>query len=164
MDSASNPTKHDLSYLEGTSPPESKRYFDGLAANAQIIGITKAQLLDSDAKSPFYASTLGPESYAHLPQSLQPTNIQQQFSHHPFFDCIPIPSFRDRAILATTTDPPMLNRFTICFDMFAGGLNFTGDSTDETCWTFSDHFRMKWGNLFNFDIEELEKRVSEQAH
>lgn len=153
--------KHDLNYLQGNHTPQAKRYFDGIAANAQIIGISKAALLDSDAQSPFHSIASATGSHEHLPPSLRPTEIQQQFKHHPFFDCIPIPAFRDRAILATTTEPPMLNRFVICFDMFAGGLNFTGDSTDEQCWSFSDDFRDKWGNLFDFDLDELKTRASQ---
>lgn len=156
--------KHDLSYLQGDPTPQAKRYFDGIAANAQIIGISKAALLDSDAQSPFHSITSATGDHGHLPPSLRPTEIQHQFKHHPFFDCIPIPAFRDRAILATTTEPPMLNRFVICFDMFAGGLNFTGDSTEEECWSFSDDFRAKWGNLFDFDLDELKTRASQGGH
>lgn len=167
-ETAVDPSRHDLSYLEGgssgTADPTSQpgRYFDGIAANARVIGISKTQLLDSDAQSPFH-STAANTSYAHLPAGLQPTSIQQQYPHHPFFDCIPLPGFRDRAILAGATKPPLLNRFVICFDMFAGGLNFTGDPSLEQSWCFSRTFREKWGKLIDFDLEELQRRANESA-
>lgn len=57
--------------------------------------------------------------------------------------------------------PPLINRFDICFDMFAGGLKFIGDSTVEQSWIFSDDFLAKWGRLIDFDLTELQRRVDQ---
>lgn len=164
---SANEAYHDLSYLE-TVPPanlgqssEPKRYFEGLAANSRILGIPKTDLLDSDAHSPFHSVVSATSDYSHLPLALQPTTIQHRYAHHPFFDCIPIPSFRDRAILATNTTPPLVNRFLICFDLFAGGLSFVGDSTAEEAWVFSDDFLVKWGRLLEFDLNDLKRRADQ---
>lgn len=162
-----DPGRHDLSYLEGApstnsgQSAEPRRYFEGLSENARALGISKTDLLQSDAESPFHSIVSATSDHSHLPVSLQPTIIQHRYSHHPFFDCIPIPSFRDRVILAAATKPPLVNRFVICFDMFAGGLNFVGDSTAEQSWTFSDEFLGKWGRLLDFDLVELQKRADQ---
>jgi hypothetical protein len=164
------PTKHDLSYLEGPRPASAApaisstgRYFEGLVSNALVLGISKSQLLDSDALSPFHSIASATSEYTYLPPSLRPTRTQHEYAHHPFFDCIPIPAFRDRTILAGATNPPLINRFAICWDLFAGGLSFSGDPAEEDSWAFSDAFREKWATLLSFDVDELKKRADASA-
>lgn len=59
--------------------------------------------------------------------------------------------------------PPLINRFVICFDMFAGGLTFRGDPSLEQSWIFSDNFREKWGRLLEFDLNQLWRRVEQNS-
>lgn len=160
---------HDLSYLSGppfTVPGQStkpKRFFPGLAENARVLQISKVDLLKSDAQSPFYSIVSATQDHSNLPISLQPTKIQHRYPHHPFFDCIPIPGYRDRAILASATTPPLINRFDLCYEMFAGGLTYEGDPAMEQSWRFSDAFSRKWGALINFDLLDLQRRADQRG-
>jgi hypothetical protein len=170
IEPATTSAKHDLSYLEGPRPAvgtpaisSTGRYFEGLVSNALVLGISKSQLLDSDAHSPFHSIASATSDYTYLPPSLRPTPTQHQYAHHPFFDCIPIPGFRDRTILAGATTPPLINRFAICWDLFAGGLSFSGDPAEEYSWAFSDVFRENWSTLLSFDIDELKERADAGA-
>jgi hypothetical protein len=107
-------------------------------ANARAIGLTIERVSRGDCPSPFYIAAhpvlpqppeghpkQAPSSLVNLhnvPPDLIPTPSQQMYYHHPFFDLIPIPWFRERVISLLALEPMAFDRFELKADILIGGM------------------------------------------
>ncbi|KAF7550951.1 hypothetical protein G7Z17_g5360 [Cylindrodendrum hubeiense] len=57
-----------------------------------------------------------------IPLDLRPTDSQLLQPHHPYLDVIPFATFRQRAVSALATDPPLFDEYEMCADMDGEGL------------------------------------------
>jgi hypothetical protein len=137
------------------------------AQNAKCLGMAPGDFISDNCLSlcsPFYrpasasddptallASVLRPFT----PTFLQPTLSQILFPHHPIFDLIPIPAFRERAIMLATTSPALLNSLELKKDIMCGGLvcwgtrhgsnqGGKGQPWDLRSWEAAPWFLRKW--------------------
>lgn len=53
---------------------------------------------------------------------MRPTLEQLTISHHPYLDIIPWPSFRARAIVASSATPPLIEEADLCLDLLSNGI------------------------------------------
>lgn len=137
------------------------------AQNAKCLGMAPEDFISDDCLSlcsPFYrpASTsddptalLAAVSRPYTPKFLQPTLSQILFPHHPIFDLIPIPAFRERAIMLASTSPSLLNSLELKQDIMSGGLvcwgtrhgsnhGGKGQPWDVRSWEAAPWFLKKW--------------------
>ncbi|KKK23146.1 hypothetical protein P175DRAFT_0527168 [Aspergillus ochraceoroseus IBT 24754] len=145
--------------------------------NALSIGIRMQEFLNYNSMtvcSPFYRpATAGDDPKALLaavsnpsiPIHLRPTLPQVLFPHHPFFDLIPIPVLRARAITLAATSPNLVNTFDLKKDIVEGGLvcwgavdtaNLaSGQPWDLRSWEAAPWFLQKWKLLLNGNDGDL---------
>ncbi|EED22460.1 hypothetical protein TSTA_097090 [Talaromyces stipitatus ATCC 10500] len=100
--------------------------------NAHFLGVTIQAFFGDDYLtlcSPFYrpvsasddpTALLASVSRPSTSRFLQPTLSQVLFPHHPIFDLIPIPAFRERAIMLAATSPSLLNPLELKQDIING--------------------------------------------
>lgn len=103
-------------------------YFASIFMNASGLGFDFWHYLDEDSTSPLYEpnqieaseselQALLATKYAGVPKDLKPVGAQITKKHHPYLDVLPFPMFRQRAIAAATTDPPLLDEDDLCIDL-----------------------------------------------
>lgn len=137
------------------------------AQNANCLGLAPEDFISDNCLSlcsPFYrpasasddpTALLAAVSRPYTPKFLQPTLSQILFPHHPIFDLIPIPAFRERAIMLATTSPALLNSLELKQDILCGGLvcwgtkygsnhGGKGQPWDLRSWEASPWFLKKW--------------------
>jgi hypothetical protein len=137
------------------------------AQNANCLGMAPEDFISDNCLSlcsPFYrpvsasddpVTLLAAVSKPFTPTFLQPTLSQILFPHHPIFDLIPIPGFRERAIMLATTSPALLNSLELKQDIMCGGLvcwgtkhgsnhGGKGQPWDLRSWEAAPWFLKKW--------------------
>lgn len=137
------------------------------AQNAKCLGMAPEDFISDNCLSlcsPFYrpasasddpTALLAAVSRPCTPKFLQPTLSQILFPHHPIFDLIPIPAFRERAIMLATTCPALLNSLELKQDIMCGGLvcwgtrygsnhGGNGQPWDVRSWEAAPWFLKKW--------------------
>lgn len=137
------------------------------ALNAKCLGMAPEDFISDNCLSlcsPFYrpatasddpTALLATVSKPYIPKFLQPTLSQILFPHHPIFDLIPIPAFRERAIMLATTSPALLNSLELKRDIMCGGLvcwgtrygsshGGNGQPWDVRSWEAAPWFLEKW--------------------
>jgi hypothetical protein len=159
-------------------------FFSACLANGYLLGIDPHSFMSDDAISPFLQKL--PElplealdgktrayhnrvdkTRVHLQQislhgltnDLRPTHEQLTIPHHPYLDVIPWPSFRARAIVASSMDPPLIDEGDLCLDLLNNGLycynmcavslHGRGEGTPWDCrsWEAKPWFMRKWSLL-----------------
>lgn len=94
-----------------------------------------------------------PESPPAIPQSLQPTELQQAIPHDIWIDMIPFPAMRDNLLLN-----PDIDEEEMCVDSLGGlyegfddiqqrGMIVWGEPWSPSGWEISEGFAKKWGFL-----------------
>ena len=132
----------------------STAFFSALLQNALHLDLdlTCLAACKDTYTSPFYKpltaqSTLPVSEHAHLPASLRPTPAQVLIPHHASFDLIPIPAFRERAIMLSAAMPHVFNLKELKIDIHVrGGMEIAkGEYTwDEKSWKVKPWFLDKW--------------------
>jgi hypothetical protein len=135
--------------------------------NSRLLGLFPHDLLNDDFESPFVREPdASPAShsddeppYQEIKPDLRPTSEQIAIPHHPYLDVIPWPSFRARALVAVSMEPPMIDESELCLDlmnngircwgMTAGSLHGRGEGTawDSRSWEAMPWFLEKWAVL-----------------
>jgi hypothetical protein len=166
--------------METTTLLFSTGFFSACLANSQLLGLDPHSIMKDDAMSPFSRKsrtdsdsstrTHGPEFagttvpprqvQSHgLTNDMCPTIEQLAIPHHPYLDIIPWPSFRARAIVASSMDPPLIDEGDLCLDLLSNGLccssvrgvslNGRGEGTpwDSRSWEAKPWFLRKWSLL-----------------
>ncbi|KFZ24488.1 hypothetical protein V502_01023 [Pseudogymnoascus sp. VKM F-4520 (FW-2644)] len=113
-------------------------------ANAEYLKIPFANLVNDFAESPFSLSrnrspgllnggniaTADPHEASIFQgiddSDLAPTAAQFSIPHHPYLDIIPWPTFRSKAIIAGSVNPPLIDEADLCLDLMNGGLRCWG--------------------------------------
>ncbi|ETS85874.1 hypothetical protein PFICI_03899 [Pestalotiopsis fici W106-1] len=145
-------------------------------ANCRILGFDPQVILQHHAKSPFvntaHAMSCGTfntgisgatEMQQYRSQKvindMHPTLEQLTIPHHPYLDLIPWPSFRSRAIIASSMNPPLIDKNELCLDLLSDGLcchgipgvslHGRGEGTpwDSRSWEARPWFLQKWSYL-----------------
>lgn len=137
------------------------------AQNAKCLGMAPEDFISDNCLSlcsPFYrpasaaddpTALLAAVSRPYTPKFLQPTLSQILFPHHPIFDLIPIPAFRETAIMLASTSPSLLNSLELKQDIMCGGLvcwgtrhgsnhGGKGQPWDLRSWEAAPWFLKKW--------------------
>ncbi|KAF4126655.1 protein of unknown function (DUF3425) [Geosmithia morbida] len=116
-------------------------FTSAVGANAMFLGMPAHNLLDMSLLSPFGRSSSSSSSggssgrdveYRPLDSSwadLRPTAIQQTVTHHPLFDLLPWPEFRNAVITALYSNPPHVDADDLILDLWHDGIR---------CWRFAD--------------------------
>jgi hypothetical protein len=142
-------------------------YFSALFANFSALGFDFSIFLDENSVSPYCTDNLPlPEGFKDTPVNLRPLLCQTTVSHHPYLDSLPFPTFRQRALAALSTDPPLLNEDDLCVDlMLKDGLvcwgSIGGDGIDRgspwesRSWEAKGWFLRKWWWLVGGEDEEM---------
>lgn len=135
-----------------------------IRANAELLGLTFEQIICPDTESPFYAGRYADQIHGqhildlqHLKQDLRPTKSQIKYSHHPYIDLIPCPTFRERCIEMISSEPPMIDEDDLCQDVENDGLicwgSYAGSGSEATgsgapwdirSWEAQPWFLKKW--------------------
>ncbi|KAF4964456.1 hypothetical protein FSARC_7642 [Fusarium sarcochroum] len=104
-------------------------------ANCRLLGLDPCAIMNHDAESPFVRTvhyavntkrashdpyfSASPEIQQHSPKGFAndmcPTVEQLIIPHHPYLDIIPWPSFRSRAIIASSMNPPLIDKSELSF-------------------------------------------------
>ncbi|KAF2116444.1 hypothetical protein BDV96DRAFT_599162 [Lophiotrema nucula] len=144
-----------------------QKFAEVIAENSRLIGLTMEQMVRPYCPSPWYTPlpTIQDVPTSTVPPDLHPTPSQRRLPHHPFFDLIPIPWFRERVIALMAIDPPVFDRFDLKKDILRGGMvcwksraRDSGQPWDRRSWEVEPWFAEKWGWL----IEEQGK-VEQQS-
>lgn len=144
-------------------------FFTASLANCRLLGLAPHTIMNHDAMSPFVQKIHSPPDPKNgILQQLQsrdfnhdmrPTLGQLTIPHHPYLDIIPWPSFRARAIVASSTDPPLIDKNELCLDLLSDGiyccsnrgvsLHSRGEGTpwDSRSWEAKPWFLQKWSFL-----------------
>ena len=142
---------------------------DVLNQNCQKIGLRLEDLWRPTCISPWYSPFPSfPSALVTLdnvPPDLYPTPAQRRYPHHSFFDLIPFPWLRERAIILDSLDSPPFDRFELKQDIISGGMicwksraGAEGLPWDRRSWEVQPWFWTKWSWL----IEEQGK-VEQQS-
>ncbi|KAL8297741.1 hypothetical protein RB600_002658 [Gaeumannomyces tritici] len=92
-----------------------------MRANAAQLSVDGSLLLDDESISPLYGAD--PAGLpAHLSLDLRPTPAQLAVPHHPCFDLVPWPEFRELALRAIAGTPPAFDEEDLCLDVLNDGL------------------------------------------
>ncbi|KAF1952527.1 hypothetical protein CC80DRAFT_495323 [Byssothecium circinans] len=137
--------------------------------NCRKIGLRFEDMIQPGCRSPWYSPLQGPGfellPLDGVPPDLYPTPAQRNIMHHPFWDIIPFPWIRERAITFAAMDSPPFDWHEFKYDIINGGMvcwksrrQEEGLPWDRKCWEFRPWFRQKWGWL----IEEQGK-VEQQS-
>lgn len=129
----------------------------GLVANATLLSYPWNTVCQDDSLSSF--STDKAPSQSSLPFNLQPTELQQKESHHPWLDLIPFPRFRDNVLhkLACSKE---WDETELCEDLTGvgkfqlscsrPGLMIWGENSwDAHNWEVTDEFAHKWHDVLD---------------
>jgi hypothetical protein len=111
--------------------------FSALYSNSRVLGI-------SCLKPGPHQS---PPATIDTPSPLHPIPLQQEVSHLPYIDCIPIAKLRHNLILFNG----LVDDEDFCLDLTTGS-NFIvvgRQSWDPSGWVLSDEFKQRWAVLFD---------------
>ncbi|KAJ8103598.1 hypothetical protein POJ06DRAFT_298087 [Lipomyces tetrasporus] len=119
--------------------PSNISFFAACLANCHLLGLAPDDFMKDDTISPFVlrrqkvpddgadsdqlpgsettASPSIPYQSHGSRNDMDPTVEQLTISHHPYLDVIPWPSFRARAIIASSMDPPLIDEADLCLDL-----------------------------------------------
>ncbi|KAK5634189.1 hypothetical protein RRF57_009903 [Xylaria bambusicola] len=127
-----------------------------LMANAIVLGITASQLGDAGISHFYAVRPLSPgiaSKVDELPSGLQPTELQRQTLHHPWFDLLPLPQMRDNLFRHGIED---LDEDGLCCAMGGfgdykdSGFIIWGNSWDASSWEVTEDFVWSsWGWIIN---------------
>ncbi|KAM0541833.1 hypothetical protein ACHAPJ_013083 [Fusarium lateritium] len=156
-------------------------------ANCRLLGLDPCAIMNHDAESPFVRSAhyaVKTKHGSHIPYSSDSPEIQQHsprgfagdmcptveqliIPHHPYLDIIPWPSFRSRAIIASSMNPPLIDKSELCLDLLNNGvycysvpgisLNGRGEGMpwDSRSWEAKPWFLKKWAILVaGIDVQQ----------
>lgn len=162
-------------------------YVSAAVANAQHLRIPIADLMNDCSVSPLtsktgmWADSVNHQSDPPLSQAqgvihsspkvyypdLEPTPLQLKIPHHPYLDVIPWPSFRTKAIIAASLNPPLIDEVDLCLDLCSGIrcwgsirlLHGRGEGTpwDKRSWEAMPWFLEKWRVLLDGDHGEISR-------
>ncbi|KAI0505327.1 hypothetical protein F5B22DRAFT_651833 [Xylaria bambusicola] len=131
-------------------------FVHALLANAAVLGITASQLGGAGISHFYVVRPLPPgvdSKVNELPSGLQPTELQRQTSHHPWFDLLPLPQMRDNLLRHGVED---LDEDSLCCTMGGfeecreSGFIIWGSSWDVSSWEVTEDFvRSSWGWIIN---------------
>lgn len=164
--------------------PLSTGFLSACFANCYLLGLDPHSVMEDDALSPFMhdppkrpaqGSQIENEpsgsnsrkaralprqfSSPYLTNDMHPTPEQLTISHHPYLDVIPWPSFRARAIVASSNDPPLIDEGDLCLDLLNNGIccrssnevslhgRGEGSPWDSRSWEAKPWFCRKWSML-----------------
>ncbi|KAJ5804824.1 hypothetical protein N7474_010689 [Penicillium riverlandense] len=142
-------------------------YFSALFANFSALGFDFSVFLDENSISPYCTDNLSsPEGFKDTPVNLRPLLCQLTVPHHPYLDTLPFPTFRQRALAALSTDPPLLNEDDLCVDLMlkdglvcwgsiGGGGMDRGSPWESRSWEAKGWFLRKWWWLVGGEDEEM---------
>jgi hypothetical protein len=156
-------------YVSGTTDPYSNTLqlfklpvVDAYIYNAHAIGLLEENFYMPEFPSPFYRSVADASNISTIqtalsegiPPHLQPTPEQIMYPHLPFFDILPFPSLRSRAIMLWSFDPPLLDYLDLKKDIAREGLvcwhadrTGNGNPRDMRSWEAEPWFLKKWWTL-----------------
>ncbi|KAF2642683.1 hypothetical protein P280DRAFT_548118 [Massarina eburnea CBS 473.64] len=137
--------------------------------NCRKIGLQFEEMTKPTCRSPWFSPLNGPGldrfPLEGVPLDLYPTPAQRNIMHHPFWDTIPFPWIRERAITLAALVPPPYEWHELKLDILNGGMvcwrsrgSEEGLPWDRRSWEFRPWFRQKWGWI----IEE-QGRVEQQS-
>ena len=139
-------------------------------ANAAMLGLSPAELTNKKSLSPFYEAQISHEvaqtactgQFVHLMPQLRPSTTQLVHPHHPYFDILPFPAFRNRAIQLLQVQPPPFDPEELCRDLQSDGLICWGSTVrdgsdpvgsgapwDIRSWEMQPWFLRKWWLLID---------------
>ncbi|KAI9730264.1 MAG: hypothetical protein M1834_006028 [Cirrosporium novae-zelandiae] len=130
-------------------------FFAAIFSNARALGFEFDDYLEEDSISPVcisahpsspFPSPSGPpaatinqtqlqthqKKFSSVPRDLRPTANQIATTHHPYLDLFPFPTFRNRAIAAQSTTPPLIDENELCLDLTSDGLICWGAAETTT--------------------------------
>lgn len=139
-------------------------------ANAAMLGLSAAELMNTKSQSPFYQAQISHEvaqkactaQFVHLIPKLRPSTAQLVHPHHPYLDILPFPAFRNRAIQLLQVQPPPFDPEDLCRDLKSDGLICWGSTVrdgsdsagsgapwDIRSWEMQPWFLKKWWLLID---------------
>ncbi|KAG0647320.1 hypothetical protein D0Z07_6928 [Hyphodiscus hymeniophilus] len=142
-------------------------YFASMFMNASMFGFDFGHYLDESSTSPLYdpelvmateqnVKTAVAMRYSGVAKDLRPVMAQVTKKHHPYLDVLPFPMFRQRAITAASTEPPLLDEDELCIDLMikdglvcwgspggSAGMDM-GAPWDMRSWEAKPWFLKKW--------------------
>lgn len=137
-------------------------------SNAAMLGLSPAELMNKQSQSPFYhadisneaAKTACSKDFIHLKPQLRPSATQLLHPHHPYFDILPFPAFRNCAIQLLQVQPSPFDPDELCQDLKNDGLICWGSTEkdgrpstgsgvpwDIRSWEMQSWFHKKWWML-----------------
>ena len=151
-----------------------------IRANAELLGLTFEEITSPETESPFYTGATDEEnnglgrsmSFQALKSHLRPTQSQLKYSHHPYIDILPCPTFRERFINLISMDPPMVDEDEFCEDVQKDGLicwgthsgleheaSGSGAPWDLRSWEAQPWFLKKWWFVLGGEEGELSQQT-----
>lgn len=151
-------------------------FFTASLANCHMLGLDPQLIMHHTAKSPFvhtaHEKSCRPSNTnmsrvtemqecgtQKVINDMHPTLEQLTIPHHPYLDLIPWPSFRSRAIIASSMNPPLIDKDELCLDLLSDGLcchgilgvslyaRGEGTPWDSRSWEAKPWFLRKWSYL-----------------
>lgn len=137
------------------------------------IGMSIPALYDKTSPSPFYRPQ-APDAHAldailatytsKIKIHLRPTASQITCLHHPWLDLIPFPTLRERIIIMSSTNPPIIDLIEFKNDVFlnnglfcwhTSGKKGSGQPWDMRSWEAEPWFLRKWWTLLGGEDAEV---------
>lgn len=149
---------------------------DAFLANARALDFDIAELYKEVMPSPFHhphvkgagdVEAIMAATSPDYPDQLRPVASQIIYSHRPYLDLLPFPTFRARAIALASLDPPMFDEWELKQDIVNDGLYCWRSSTvttgqqpwDMRSWEAAPWFLNKWSFLVGGEEGELWKQT-----
>lgn len=106
--------------------------------------------------------TITTNSYTSLAPPLHPTDLQRTVHHHPYIDIFPMPSVRDKLLLAQESAAIEFDDMELCMDVFGmgssapndgkAGMIIWGEPWDPWGWEVSESMVRKWPWLITDEL------------
>lgn len=149
-------------------------------ANASALGFSSDSATCDNAESPFFRRSVSEDvakaaclsSFNELKECLRPCVTQMMYSHHPYIDVLPFPTFRERIIKLAYIESPMIdeddlgndlqNDGLICWGSSLGGGSVatgSGAPWDIRSWEAQPWFLRKWWILIGGVEGEIYKQT-----
>ncbi|TAQ86326.1 hypothetical protein B7494_g5340 [Chlorociboria aeruginascens] len=149
-------------------------------ANAHALWPSIPITACDDQESPFFRESVSEEiaqmscsrDFLHLKTHLRPCASQLIYTHHPYIDVLPFPTFRERVIKLACTESPIIDEDELCRDLENDGLicwgsthNGTNEATgsgapwDVRSWEAQPWFLKKWWILIGGAEGEIYKQT-----
>ncbi|KAE8371641.1 hypothetical protein BDV26DRAFT_275693 [Aspergillus bertholletiae] len=179
---------HSIAHSVGNPMPTIRvGFFTASIVNCRLLGLDPHTALNHDAISTFMRSeqNITGQNYDHylddfknaaqplsqnLNNDMRSTLEQLTIPHHPYLGIIPWPSFRSRAIIASSLKPPLIDKNELCLDLLSDGicchsirgisLHGRGEGTpwDSRSWEAKPWFLQKWPFLVaGHDVQQSSK-------